>query len=79
MIKQIEIHSQRFELYSPDEGRTWSSSPRSIVAYGRRKKKLRSELQKRFERIDPRQNREPTNLSRLKTPKRLREVQEMKT
>ena len=79
VIKQIEIHGQRFELYSPDEGRTWSSSPHSIVAYGRRKKKLRSELQKRFERIDARQNREPNNLSRLKTPKRLREAQEMKT
>jgi hypothetical protein len=36
MIKQIEIHGQCFELYSPDDGRTWSSSPQSIVAYGRR-------------------------------------------
>jgi hypothetical protein len=27
MIKQIEIHGQCFELYSPDDGRTWSSSP----------------------------------------------------
>ena len=25
MIKQIEIHGQCFELYSPDDGRTWSS------------------------------------------------------
>jgi hypothetical protein len=41
MLKQIEICGQRFELYSPDKGRTWSSSPRSIVAYGQRKKMLR--------------------------------------
>ena len=34
MLKQIEICGQRFELYRPDKGRTWSSSPRSIVAYG---------------------------------------------
>ena len=52
MIKQIESHGQRFELYSPDDGRTWSSSPQSIVAYGRGKKMLRVELQNlRFERI----------------------------
>ena len=68
MIKQIEIHGQRFELYSPDEGRTWSSSPRSIVAYRRRKKKLRLELQKRFERIDVGQNRGPNGLSQLRNP-----------
>jgi hypothetical protein len=34
MIKQIEIHGQRIELYSPHKGRTWSSNPQSIVAYG---------------------------------------------
>ena len=51
MIKQIEIYGQRFELYSPDNGRTWSSSPQSIVAYRRRKKILRLALQKRFELI----------------------------
>jgi hypothetical protein len=50
MIKQIEIHGQCFELYSPDDGRTWSSNPQSMVACGRRKKMLRLELQKRFER-----------------------------
>ena len=48
MIKQIEIYGQCFELYSPDDGRTWSSSPQSIVAYERRKKTLSLELQKRF-------------------------------
>jgi hypothetical protein len=35
-----------------DEGRIWSSSPQSIVAFGQRKTMLRLELQKRFERID---------------------------
>ena len=34
MIKQIDIHGQRVKLYSSDKGRTWSSSPQSIVAYG---------------------------------------------
>ena len=52
MTKQIEIHGQRVRLYSLDEGRTWSSSPQSIVAFGQRKTMLRLELQKRFERID---------------------------
>ena len=52
MTKQIEIGSQRVLLYSLDEGRTWSSSPQSIVAYGQRKTMLRLELQKSFERID---------------------------
>ena len=52
MMKQIEIHGQRIEVYSPDKGRTWSSNPRSIVAYGQRKQLLRLELQKGFERID---------------------------
>jgi hypothetical protein len=51
VIKQIEIHGQCFELYSPDGGRTWSSSPQSIVAYGRRKRISRLRLQKRFELI----------------------------
>jgi len=51
MIKQIEIYGQRVKLYSLEDGRTWSSSRPSIVAYGRRKKMLRLELQKRFELI----------------------------
>lgn len=37
MMKQIELCGQRFELYSADGGRTWSSDPRSIVAYRRRR------------------------------------------
>ena len=51
MMKQIEIYGKRLALYSPDKGRTWSSSPRLIVAYRQRKKMLRLELQKSFERI----------------------------
>ena len=52
MTKQIEIHGQRVQLYSFDEGRTWSSAPQAIVAFGQRKRMLRLELQKSFERID---------------------------
>ena len=52
MTKQIEIHGQRVQLYSFDDGRTWSSTPQSIVAFGQRKTLLRLELQKSFERID---------------------------
>ena len=52
MTKQIKIHGQRVDLYSLDDGRTWSSSPQSIIAYGQRKKMLRVELQKSFERMD---------------------------
>ena len=51
MMKQIEIYGKRLALYSPDKGRTWSSSPRLIVAYRQKKKMLRLELQKSFERI----------------------------
>ena len=68
MLKQIEICGPRFELYSPDQGRTWSSSPRSIVAYGQRKKMLRLELQKRFERIDEMQDPDPDNITELEIP-----------
>jgi hypothetical protein len=67
MLKQIEIHGQRFELYSPDDGRTWSSSPQAIVAYGRRKEKLRLDLQKRFERIDARGHRAANILTGLES------------
>ena len=59
MTKQIEIHGERVQLHSVDEGRTWSSSPQSIVAYGERKTMLRLELQKRFARIDESQDPDP--------------------
>ncbi len=65
MIKQIKIHGQRVELYSPDKGRTWSSSLQSIVAYGRRKKMLSLEVRKRFERMDEMQDPDPDNLMSL--------------
>ena len=63
MTKQIEIQGQRVQLYSLDEGLTWSSSPQSIVAYGQRKTMLRLELQKRFARIDGMQDPDPNNSS----------------
>ena len=69
MIKQIEIHGKRIELYSSDQGRTWSSSPQSIVAYGQRKKTLSLELRKRFERMDARQDRDPKNFTGLEFSK----------
>lgn len=68
MTKQIAIHGQRVRLYSFDEGRSWSSSPQSIVAYGQRKSMLRMELQKRFKRIDEMQDPEPNNITELEIP-----------
>jgi hypothetical protein len=69
MTKQIEIHGQRVQLYSPDKGRTWSSNPRSIVAYGQRKKMLRLELQQRFERIDGKQDPDTNNIGEFAIPR----------
>jgi hypothetical protein len=66
MIKQIEIYGQRVKLYSPDKGRTWSSSPRSIVAYGQRKQMLRHDLQKWFARIDDIEDPDPNNPMNLR-------------
>lgn len=68
MTKQIEINGQRVQLHSLDEGRTWSSSPQSIVAYGQRKTMLRLDLQKRFERIDEMQDPDPNNINELEIP-----------
>ena len=65
MMKRIEIHGQRVELYSPDNGRTWSSSPQSIVAYGQRKQMLRRDLQKTFERLDEIQEPDPNTVVEL--------------
>jgi len=65
MMKRIEIHGQRVELYSPDNGRTWSSSPQSIVAYGQRKQMLRRDLQKTFERLDEIQDPDPNTVFEL--------------
>lgn len=68
MTKRIEIHSHCVVLYSTDDGRTWSSSPQSIVAYGRRKKMQRLELQKRFKRIGGMQHADPNNFAEIEIP-----------
>ncbi len=68
-MKQIGVHGQRVRLYSLDEGHTWSSSPQSIVAYGQRKKVLRSELQNSFARIDEMRDLDADNFNELDTPK----------
>jgi len=65
MTKQIEIHGRRVKLYSSDKGRTWSSSPQSIVAYGQRKQMLRYDLQKRVERIEDIQDPDPNTVVEL--------------
>jgi hypothetical protein len=52
MTKQVEIQGQYVQLYSVDEGRTWSSSLQSIVAFGERETMQRLELRKRFNQID---------------------------
>jgi len=71
MIKQIEIYGQCVKLYSSDKGRTWSSSPQAILAYGLRKQMLRHDLQKGFERIDEMQDPDPNGISELKIPRNL--------
>jgi hypothetical protein len=68
MTKQIEIYGERVQLYSLDEGHTWSSNPQLIVAYGQRKTMLRLELQKRFERIDGMQDPDPNSIVELEIP-----------
>jgi hypothetical protein len=59
MLKQVVIKGQSFELYSADNGRTWSSSASSLVAFERRKKTARSKLQESFERISEMQDPDP--------------------
>lgn len=71
MTKQIEVHGRRVQLYSLDGGRTWSSSPQSIVAYGQRKAMLRRELQKSFERLDGMQDPDLNNIAELEIRKNL--------
>lgn len=69
MMKQIEIHGQRVQLYSLDGGCTWSSNPQSIAAFGQRKTMLRLELQKRFERMDRLQDPDPNYIAELEIPR----------
>ena len=70
MKKRIDIHGQRVELYSADEGRTWTSSLQSIVAYGQRKEMLRLELKQRFAQIDVIQELDPFGDFGYKMPSR---------
>jgi len=65
MTKQIQIHGRRVQLYSLDNGRTWSSSPQSVVAYRQRQQTLRLDLQKRFARIDDMQDPDPNTIAEI--------------
>ena len=71
MKKIIEIHGQRVELYSLDEGRTWSSNPQSIVAYEQRREILRLEIQQKFARIDDMQDSNRYRSPGFKMPSRV--------
>lgn len=71
MMKQIDVYGQQVKLYSPDGGCTWSSNPQSIVAYGRRKKRLRLELQSGFAQIDEMRDLDQDEFSELDTPESL--------
>jgi hypothetical protein len=51
MLKQVELHGERFECFSLDGGRTWSSDARSLIAYKRRQEKARTDLRKEFEQV----------------------------
>lgn len=51
MMKQIELYGQCFELYSADGGRTWSSDPRSIVAYEQRRELALAGVREAFGRM----------------------------
>ncbi|MGH7872720.1 MAG: hypothetical protein ACREQO_10950 [Candidatus Binatia bacterium] len=77
-MKQIDVHGQQVKLYSPDGGCTWSSSPQSIVAYARRKKRLRLELQSGFAQIDEMRDLDPDDFSErhIDTPKSLTKAKE---
>jgi hypothetical protein len=70
MKKRIDIHGQRVELYSSDQGRTWSSNPQLIAAYGQREEILRLELKERFARIDQMQEPDPYGDFSLEVPNR---------
>ena len=70
MKKRIDIHGQRVELYSSDQGRTWSSNPQLIAAYGQRKEILRLELKERFARIDQMQEPDPYGDFSFEVPNR---------
>jgi hypothetical protein len=68
MTKKIVIHGQRVKLYSSDEGHTWTSSPQAPVGSDPIKTLQRLELQKQFERIDGRRNRDPNEIAEFDIP-----------
>ncbi len=51
MLKQVELQGKRFEFCSIDGGRTWSSDPRALIAYKRRRERAGADLKKSFEQI----------------------------
>ncbi len=70
MLKQIELHGRRFEFCSTDGGRTWSSDPRSLIAFRKRQERARAELRKRFEEVDEDMfNPDPREVCELLLPK----------
>jgi hypothetical protein len=51
MLKQVELQGKRFEFCSVDGGRTWSSDPRALIAYKRRRERARADLRKMFDHV----------------------------
>jgi hypothetical protein len=51
MLKQVELQGKRFEFCSVDGGRTWSSDPRALIAYKRRRERAREDLRKMFDHV----------------------------
>lgn len=70
MLKQIELHGQRFELCSVDGGRTWSSDVRSLIAFRHRQEHVCADLRKRFEEMeDEIPALDPNDIYQLSLPK----------
>jgi hypothetical protein len=51
MLKQVQLQGKTFEFCSIDGGRTWSSDPRALITYKRRRERARADLRKSFESI----------------------------
>jgi len=52
MLRQAELYGQRFEFRSIDGGRTWSSDPRSLIAFKKRQERICADVRKCFELMD---------------------------
>ena len=52
MLRQAELYGQRLEFSSIDGGRTWSSDPRSLIAFKKRQEQACADIRKRFELMD---------------------------